>query len=176
MLDLVSADQGSNLVSSFSGRGDGTFDRPPRTLITGEMPAALVAAELNGDGVLDLVSADQGSNRLSLFLGGSRKPPSPAFFGTTRPAAPILGVSGGEALIFEARDRPYFLHTGTGTIDGVRFPGFRGHGFSMASLQIKKGARVIAAGEFPLCLLVTGEVSIAGELSGDGEPAADAGA
>lgn len=69
-VDLAVANRDDNTISIFQGNGDGTF-RPPATvsLPSGFEPAALAAADLNGDGHIDLVVADSGNNTVSVFLG-----------------------------------------------------------------------------------------------------------
>lgn len=60
------------LVSTFLGRGDGTFG-PNTDHITGRGPASLAIGDLNGDGRLDVVTADYGygtgSDSVSVLLG-----------------------------------------------------------------------------------------------------------
>lgn len=55
-------------VEIFLGRGDATLG--PRTIIkAGDHPAAIGAADLNGDGRVDLVAGNSSSNDVSVFLG-----------------------------------------------------------------------------------------------------------
>jgi hypothetical protein len=70
--DLAVANQGSNSISIFLGKGDGTFSTPPPAPIllpAGSEPTGLAAADVNGDGKVDLVSANQGTNTVSVFIG-----------------------------------------------------------------------------------------------------------
>ncbi len=60
----------SNSVSVLLGCGDGTF-APARGYIAGESPVAVVAGDLNGDGVLDLTIADFGRDSVNVLLGQS---------------------------------------------------------------------------------------------------------
>jgi hypothetical protein len=69
-LDLaVTGGIGGNGVSIVLGNGDGTFQLPSNTYPTGQNPQAIVAADLNGDGVLDLAVANSLSNNVSVLLG-----------------------------------------------------------------------------------------------------------
>jgi hypothetical protein len=60
---------GPGSVTILLGNGDGTFSVSPAQLVAGNIPYAIAAADLNGDGILDLVVANSTSNTLSVFLG-----------------------------------------------------------------------------------------------------------
>jgi hypothetical protein len=60
---------GPGTVTILLGKGDGTFSVSPAQLVTGNIPYAIVAADLNADGILDLVVANSTSNTVSVFLG-----------------------------------------------------------------------------------------------------------
>jgi hypothetical protein len=55
-------------VSVLLGNGDGTFG-PPRTFAVGQGPSAVVAADVNGDGIPDLVVTNQIDYDVSVLLG-----------------------------------------------------------------------------------------------------------
>jgi hypothetical protein len=70
ILDLAVANHNDNTIFIYQGNGDGTFKQPTAIqLPTGYNPAALAAADFNGDGHLDLVVADEGNASVSVFLG-----------------------------------------------------------------------------------------------------------
>src|SRR2546427_8843092 len=61
LLDLVTANNSSETVAIFLGKGDGSF-QPPRVIPAG-VPCYLIAAsDLDGDGILDLATSPQGGN------------------------------------------------------------------------------------------------------------------
>ena len=55
-------------VSIFLGKGDGTF-QPERVYPTGLGPNSVLAADVNGDGILDLVTPNAGVKTVSVLLG-----------------------------------------------------------------------------------------------------------
>jgi hypothetical protein len=67
ILDVVTANQGTNTLSLLHGNGNGTF-RPAINIPLSEAPAALLAVDLTGDGRLDLVTANQSDNSISVLL------------------------------------------------------------------------------------------------------------
>ncbi len=78
---------GPGTVTILLGNGDGTFAVSPATLTTGNVPYAMAAVDLNGDGFIDLVVANQNSNNLTILMGNGD--------GTFTPtnASPITGNS-----------------------------------------------------------------------------------
>ena len=67
-LDLAVANLGSDTISVFFGRGNGTFHKAA-VWPTGPGPRSLQAADVNEDGAVDLLAADHGSNTISVLLG-----------------------------------------------------------------------------------------------------------
>jgi hypothetical protein len=60
---------GSGYLRIYPGLTDGHFASPIELALTGESPAFLIAADLNGDGLPDVVSADAAGKSLTLFFG-----------------------------------------------------------------------------------------------------------
>jgi len=73
VLDLVTADSGSNSLSVFLGSGNGTFQVPVKYALGGQFPSWVTITDLNGDGKPDLAVADAGvdgaGEALSVLLG-----------------------------------------------------------------------------------------------------------
>lgn len=72
-LDVATANMGffgGNSVSIFMGNGDGTFDAEVSYTV-GNSPQAIVAADMNGDGVLDLAVTNGTSDTISVLIGNS---------------------------------------------------------------------------------------------------------
>jgi len=65
---LASVDAHDNAVSFYAYR-DGGFVKLSGSLTTGRLPAQIIAADLNGDGLTDLVVRNAGDGTLSIFFG-----------------------------------------------------------------------------------------------------------
>jgi hypothetical protein len=53
----------------YLGKGDGTFTAGPTSLVPGDVPDYMVAADLTGNGKLDLVMSNFGGNTVTVLLG-----------------------------------------------------------------------------------------------------------
>jgi hypothetical protein len=133
ILDLASVflvgTGGSQPVSIFLGKGDGTFtpatQQPSVTLVN---PAFLTTGDFDGDGILDLVIADAGSTALTVLHGNgdgtftqvSGEPPLPQFpsFVTTAD----LNGDGKLDLVFSSTGNTISIFLGNG--DGTFHAGF----------------------------------------------------
>lgn len=67
-LDLVVANEGSDNVSVFLGKGDGTFE-PAVNYSVASVPAAVTVGDFNHDGKLDLAVSNFSSGTVSVLLG-----------------------------------------------------------------------------------------------------------
>jgi len=74
ILDMAVANSGTDTVSVLIGNGDGTFTPASTpTYTVGNEPVALIAADLNGDGIMDIAVANElgrgASQALSVLIG-----------------------------------------------------------------------------------------------------------
>jgi hypothetical protein len=126
---LPQADRGPLIASvdarddriSFFAWDDGRFVRLEGSLATGQLPAQILSADLNGDGRADLVVRNAGDGTLSVFLGAAFNPSE--FVGPYNPrflppifVAPIIlatgpGVSDVEAVDTTGSGRPDLVIT-----------------------------------------------------------------
>lgn len=67
-LDVVVSNGGSNNISIFVGKGDGTFQAAVN-YPAGTNPDSVTVGDFNGDSKLDLAVANSGSNNISILLG-----------------------------------------------------------------------------------------------------------
>jgi hypothetical protein len=95
--DIATANSGSGSLTVFFQKPDGTFSTLPDVTLSGlSTPAALVVADLNGDGALDLACADSGGNSVRVFLQTAPRvfaSPGLALGGPGSTAAPIALVA-----------------------------------------------------------------------------------
>ncbi len=69
-LDIAAVNESTDWVTMLLGAGDGTFVASQGiALQEGALPGALVAQDLDGDGVLDLVAANTGTDSLTVSKG-----------------------------------------------------------------------------------------------------------
>jgi hypothetical protein len=66
--DLIVTNRGSNNVSVFLGKGDGTFAGPTNSA-SGSEPSSIAVADFNSDGKLDVALANNGDNTISVLFG-----------------------------------------------------------------------------------------------------------
>ncbi len=69
---LASVDAEDNAISFYAYR-DGGFVRLDGSLSTGQLPAQIIAAQLDGNGLDDLVVRNAGDGTLSVYLGSSQQ-------------------------------------------------------------------------------------------------------
>lgn len=67
---------GNNVVSTFIGNGDGTF-QPKIDYSSGNGPVSVSAGDFNNDNKMDLIVANSGSNTVSVLLNIYNRPPVP---------------------------------------------------------------------------------------------------
>ncbi len=121
--DLAVVNQAAGTVSIFlnSASTPGTFSLGP-TLTTGKGPAAIVAADFNGDGQNDLAVANQTDSTLSIFLNSATSP------GTFSGAPPLSTGS-----------KPAALAAADFNVDGKLDLAVANHGSSTVSLLLGNG-------------------------------------
>ena len=68
LMDFVVANQGSNTVSVFLARQDGSFNSQ-QDYSTGSAPQDVVMADISTDGTLDILTVNNASNDVSILLG-----------------------------------------------------------------------------------------------------------
>jgi hypothetical protein len=134
---------GSNGVSIFLGKGDGTFETP-KTSATGVAPRAIAVGDLNGDNVQDLAVANSGSNTVSVLLGnGDGTFRTPVSYGTGRAPSSVqiadVNWDGIQDLVVANAaddDVSVFLGNGDGTFQ------------SPTSYRTGRGPRKVVLGDF----------------------------
>ena len=91
------ANAGSNNVSVFLGKGDGTFQTAVE-YSAASSPTSVAVGDFNGDGKLDLAAANQVSNNVSILLGrGDGTFQTAAEYGTaTSPTSVAVGDFNGD--------------------------------------------------------------------------------
>ena len=109
---LASVDAKDDAIS-FYGYRDGRFVRLDGSLTTGQLPAQIVAAQLDGNGLDDLVVRNAGDGTLSVYLGSG-------FVGTSGTlAAPIFTAAFIYHVGLGVSDVQAIDTTGTGVLDLV---------------------------------------------------------
>ncbi|WP_341882119.1 FG-GAP-like repeat-containing protein [Synechococcus sp. UW140] len=97
LLDIITANQGSNNASVLLGNGDGAF-KAQATFATGTKPRTVTLGDVNGDGRLDIITANRDSNNISVLLGnGNGTFQTQSTFATgTSPRSVTLGDVNGD--------------------------------------------------------------------------------
>ena len=67
-LDLATGNVGSSDISVLLGKGDGTFEAPPASVV-GNDAAALATGDFTGDGNLDVAVVNEGSDSVTILPG-----------------------------------------------------------------------------------------------------------
>ncbi|MGO9924331.1 MAG: FG-GAP-like repeat-containing protein, partial [Isosphaeraceae bacterium] len=109
---LASVDTQKNAIIFYAYR-DGNFVRLSGSLPTGQFPAQIVAADLNGDGLTDLVVRNAGDATLSVYFGSRMVGPVTPFISPTFTAPLTISVGLGVSDV-QAVDT-----TGSGALDLV---------------------------------------------------------
>jgi hypothetical protein len=73
ILDIITANEGSNDVSVLRGNANGTFGTAVNHS-TGDGPSSVTLGDVNGDGVLDIITANRNSDTASVLLGNGMAP------------------------------------------------------------------------------------------------------
>lgn len=95
--DVAIVNQRFNNVSIFLNQaGDGTLVGPTDFATGGDGPEAILARDLNGDGIVDLAAVNTFSNSVSILLGVGDGSFGDPFFSTFGTAAGITGIDAGD--------------------------------------------------------------------------------
>lgn len=84
VLDLLTANSGSNDVAVLLGDGDGAF-AAAAFYAAGTAPWDLLAADVNGDGILDVATANDGSDDVTVLIGDGAGGVGTGSFGAPNP-------------------------------------------------------------------------------------------
>jgi hypothetical protein len=135
-IDLAIANDNATTVSILLGKGNGAF-KTPRTFSLGNtstaksFPVAVIAADLNGDGIPDLATANRGSNTLAVALGngdGTFKAPLLMPAGGLNPMALAAGDFNGDGNVdlvtanADSNSISVYLGNGNGTFQPALTP------------------------------------------------------
>ena len=71
VVDIVTADAGSDSMSVLIGNKDGTY-QPRKVFKTGQNPSAVALADLDGDGNLDAIVTNNDDNTVTVFWGNGK--------------------------------------------------------------------------------------------------------
>jgi len=98
ILDIITANEGSDNVSVLRGNGNGTFGTAVNHS-TGDAPSSVTLGDVNGDGVLDIITANRSGN-VSVLLGNGIAPgdfgPATDFAAGASPISVTLGDVNGD--------------------------------------------------------------------------------
>ncbi len=143
ILDVATANQGSNTVSVLFGLGNGTF-KPAVTIPVGKVPSALIAVDLTGNGRLDLVTANKSDNTVSVLLneGGGKFKPAINFAAGSSPVALAAADFNGDGHVDLG-----VVDNGAATVTLLMGNG-KGSFTSGGTVTVASGSTSIAVGDF----------------------------
>jgi hypothetical protein len=131
--DVVVVNGGSDNVSIFLGKGDGTF-QPAVDYGTGSYPYSAAVGDFNGDGVADIAVVTYLDSKLNIMLGTPPAPSTTALNSSTNPSLP------GQSITLTASVLP---SSATGTVS------FFNGNTNLGSAEIVDGVAAISLSNLP---------------------------
>ena len=147
-LTWCDSDSDAGRVGVFYGKGDGTFNTKPTTLVVGEEPVWIAAGDFDGNGAMDLATANDNDDTLSVLLNGATTT------ATTTPVQVSVPGTGTQQVFAE-----YMGNTAFGTSESATIP-LTGNGAAAPVISsLSPSTAMVSSGAFTLTVNGTGFAS-----------------